>query len=378
MRLELTPEQQTARDQFRAFATEFIAPRAATFDREEALPLDIIQAVGAQGWLGALVPRAYGGNEMGAITCGLLHEEVGAACGSVRSLLTVHGMVAHTLARWGSAALKEWWLPRMATGAVIGAFCLTEPQAGSDANAIEMQAVLQGDTYLLSGTKKWVTFGQIADVLLVFARTAGQPVAFLVERQTPGLTTIPVHGLLGLRGSMTAELRFRDCQVPKAQVLGKIGFGYDAVLSSALDHGRYTVAWGCVGLIRACLEATLAYSKTRKQFGVYLKEHQLIQQLVTQMVTALQAARLLGYQAGYSKEVGSPNSVMETFIAKYFASTAAMQSASHAVQVHGALGCSGEYPVQRYFRDAKIMEIIEGSTQIQQIAIATYASRTSY
>ncbi len=375
MRLELTPGQQQARAEFHAFVGETIAPYADEFDRTAHVPSTLLHALGTQGWWGAAVPHAYGGSAMSPIVYGLLHEAVGRACSAVRSLLTVHGMVAATLARWGTPALRDQWLPRLATGDVVGAFCLTEPQAGSDASAIELQAVAQGDDYILSGTKKWITFGQRADLLLVFARTSEQPLVFVVERQTPGITTLPIHGLLGLRGAMTADLHFQECRVAATQVVGRGNFGYEALLSAALDHGRYTVAWGCVGLIRACLEASLAYTQTRQQFGRYLHDHQLIQQMVTDMVTALHAAQLLCYQAGYSKEIGSPDAVMETYVAKYFASTAATRVAGNAVQIHGAVGCSDNFPVQRYFRDAKIMEIIEGSTQIQQITIAKYAAK---
>jgi glutaryl-CoA dehydrogenase (non-decarboxylating) len=180
---------------------------------------------------------------------------------------------------------------------------------------------------------------------------------------------------LGVRASMLAELHMEDCRVPKENLLGRVGFGFSHVASSALDYGRYSVAWGCVGIAQACLEACLRYTDERQQFGAYLKDHQLIQQMITDMITNVKAARLLCYQAGFLKEAGDPRAVMETSIAKYFASKAAVQASSAAVQIHGANGCSSAYPVQRYLRDAKIMEIIEGSTQIQQITIARYAEQ---
>jgi alkylation response protein AidB-like acyl-CoA dehydrogenase len=223
---------------------------------------------------------------------------------------------------------------------------------------------------VLHGHKKWITYGQIADVFLLFAQLNGKVSAFLVERDTPGLSMIPIAGMLGTRASMLAELHLQDCVIAKENLVGGSGFGLAPIATSALDIGRFSVACGCVGIAQACLDATLAFTSTRKQYGTLLKEHQLIQQMVTDMITNVKAARLLCHHAAYLKDKGDPATLMETFIAKYFASTAAMKAANDAVQIHGALGCSSEYPVQRYLRDAKVMEIIEGSTQIQQITIA--------
>src|SRR5579885_924014 len=215
-----------------------------------------------------------------------------------------------------------------------------------------------------------MTFGQIAQLFLIFARSGSSISAFLVERETPGFSVSPLSGMLGTRASMLAELVLEDCQVPPENLLGGRGFGLASVATSALDIGRYSVAWGSVGILRACLEDSLHYSSQRQQFGVPLRQHQLIQQMISEMITNLHAARLLCLQAGYSKEQGDPATVVQTWIAKYFASVKAAQAANDAVQLHGANGCSSAYSVQRYMRDAKIMEIIEGSTQIQQITIA--------
>jgi alkylation response protein AidB-like acyl-CoA dehydrogenase len=281
-------------------------------------------------------------------------------------------MVTYAIQRWGSKQQKETWLPRLASGATIGAFALSEPNVGSDASSIETSAELRGDTYILNGQKKWSTYGQIADLYLIFARYEGRVSAFLVERTSPGLDMRPIQGMIGTRASMLAEIFLRDCQVPKENLVGGRGFGLASVGTSALDIGRYSVACGCVGILQACLDASLRYTSERKQFQVYLKDHQLIQQMITDMMTNTRAARLLCYNAGYLKDTGTPNTIMETWIAKYFASTAAAKAASDAVQIHGALGCSSMHPVQRYWRDTKVMEIIEGSTQIQQITIAGY------
>lgn len=372
MKIELTPQQKSDRAAFRAFVEEEIIPEANYYDQQEYTPPELITKVAQQGYLGALVAGEGGGAGMDMITFGLLNEEIGRGCSSIRSLLTVHSMVTFALLRWGSKQQKACWIPRLAAGEVIGAFGLSEPNAGSDAASVETTARLCGDAYILNGQKKWITYGQIANLFLIFAQCDGKVSAFLVEKNTPGLSTKPISGMLGTRASMLAELHLSECRIPKENLIGGRGFGLATVATSALDIGRYSVAWGCVGIARACLEASLEYTSVRKQFGCYLKDHQLIQQMITEMMVSVKAARLLCYQAGYLKDTGDPGTIMETWVAKYFASTIAVKAANDAVQIHGANGCSNDYPVQRYLRDARIMEIIEGSTQIQQMTIAGY------
>lgn len=330
-----------------------------------------------QGYLGAVLPPEVGGAGMDAVTFGLLNEEIARGCSSLRSLLTVHTMVARTLHRWGSKEQKRRWLSPLASGSAVAAFALTEPEVGSDAQSMTTSATPLADAYRLDGRKKWISFGQIADLFLVFARCESQPAAFLVERGQPGLHVEPISGMLGTRASMLAELSFEDCRVPKENLVGRVGFGLSHLASSALDYGRYSVAWGCVGITQACLEACLKYAGERRQFGVYLKEHQLVQRMLTGMVVNVKAARLLCYQAGLLRDKGDPQSVTETFVAKYFAAKTATRAAADAVQLHGANGCGGEYPVQRYLRDATIMEIIEGTTQVQETTIARIACQES-
>lgn len=372
MNIELAPQQQVSQSQFRAFVEAEIIPIADQYDREERTPPELIKKVAQQGYLGAIIPSAYGGMGLDMVTFGFLNEEVGRGCSSLRSLLTVHNMVASAILRWGSKQQKESYLPRLARGEIIAAFGLSEPNIGSDARSIETEATPTSDGYLLQGSKKWITYGQIADLFLIFAQYKGNVSAFLVERQTPGLSTEPILGILGTRASMLARVLLQNCPVPRANLLGGMGFGLASVATSALDIGRYTVAWGSVGIAQACLDACLRYTSQRKQFGVYIKEHQLIQQMITEMITNTKAARLLCLNAGELKEQGDPRTIMETWVAKYFASTTAAKAASDAVQIHGANGFSMDYPVQRYLRDAKVMELIEGSTQIQQINIARY------
>jgi alkylation response protein AidB-like acyl-CoA dehydrogenase len=372
MRIQLTSAQEENQAAFRAFANREIVPYADGWDREERTPPEVIGKLASQGYLGALIPVESGGRGMDTISYGLLNEEIGRGCSSLRNLLTVHCMVGQAILKWGTRNQKEHWMTKLAAGDTVAAFGLTEPNVGSDAKSLEATAKLSGDSYILNGHKIWTTYGQVANLFLVFAQCEGRPTAFLVERESPGLSVKPITGMLGVRASMLAELLMTECRIPKENLVGRVGLGISHVASYALDYGRYSVAWGCVGIAQACLEACLRYTNERKQFGVYLKEHQLIQQMMTEMITNLDAARLLCFQAGYLKDTGDPRSIMETTIAKYFASTMVTKVAHDAIQIHGASGCSSLYPVQRYMRDARIMEIVEGSTQIQQMTIAKY------
>lgn len=373
MIVELTSQQKEAQAAFRSFVNAEIVPIADEYEQQERLPPELIKKLAAQGYLGAVLPQKYGGGGVTMLVNGLLNEEMGRGCSSARSLLTVHGMVAQAILKWGSKQQRDGWLPRLASGEALAAFALTEPQTGSDAQSMTASATATDDSYVLNGQKKWISFGQIADVFLIFAQCEGRATAFLLEREIAGLVVKPISGLLGLRASMVAELHLENCRIPRANVVGREGFGFSHVAATALDFGRYAVAWGCVGIGQACLEASLRYANERQQFGVYLRQNQLIQRMITEMITNVKAARLLCCRAGYLKDTGSPAALMETSIAKYFASRMAASAASDAVQIHGANGCSRDYPVQRYFRDAKIMEIIEGSTQMHQITIADFA-----
>jgi len=373
--MELSSTQLAIQSEIQSFVSREIIPKASEFDAQGALSPDIISKLAQMGYLGALLPEAYGGREMNMVSLAMMHEEFGQGCSSLRSLLTVHGMAALAVLKWGTAEQREYWLKKLATGSAIGAFALTEPNVGSDAKSIETTAVLTDDGYILNGKKKWITFGQIADVFLFFAKLDGKPTSFLVEKNSPGLTIKPIGGLLGLRASGTAELNLVDCRIPKENLVGGPGFGLSHVALYSLDYGRYSIACGSVGIGQACLDECIHYSRKRKQFGEPLRQHQLIQKMITEMVVNVKAARLLCYHAGYLKDNGDPDSIMETWNAKYFASTMLDKITSDAVQIHGANGCSSEYPVERYYRDAKIMAIIEGTTQMHEVLIATNAFR---
>jgi glutaryl-CoA dehydrogenase (non-decarboxylating) len=374
MAFEFTADQERKRAAIREFVDNEIIPCANKYDRREFTPAELIQSMARRGYLGAFLPEEMHGG-MDIVTYGLLHEEIARGCSSLRSLLTVHGMVTYSIWKWGSRQQKAQWLNKLSYGKAIAAFALSEPNVGSDAKHIQTTATPDADTYILNGHKKWITYGQIADLFLVFAQHDRDISAFIVERDVPGLSIKPIGGMLGLRASMMAEIQLDRCCIPKENLIGRAGLGFSHIAATALDLGRYTVAWGCVGIAQACLEACVQYTNTRQQFGTYLKQHQLIQAMIANMMVNVKAARLLCHRAALLREEGDPDAVNETITAKYFASTTATKVASDAVQIHGANGCSSDYAMERHMRDAKIMEIIEGTTQIQQITIAQYADR---
>ncbi len=376
MDIKLSEQQKTDQASFREFVGNEVIPNANRYDREARLPDDIIAKMASRGYLGAVLPEEYGGRGMDFLTYGLLNEELGRGCASVRGFMMMQNMVALTLLKWGSQEQKERWLGKIASGETIAAFALTEPEFGSDAMHIETTFEEADDSaFIVKGHKKWITLGQIADLFLVFGKRRGKLSAVLVEKGSPGFTQTPMEGVLGVRASMLAELHFDNCSVPQDNIVGKVGFGFVPVGITALNLGRYSIAWGCVGIGQACLDACVNHVSTRKQFGDLLKNHQLIQAMIADMTVNLKAGRLLCYQAGQMQEEGDQNAIMEIMVAKYFTSKMAFNIANDAVQIHGAIGCSSDHPVQRHLRDAKIMEIIEGTSQIHQIKIADYAYR---
>jgi alkylation response protein AidB-like acyl-CoA dehydrogenase len=360
----------------RAFAAEHIAPYADAWDRAGAIPPELIDRIGQAGLWAPFLPAEIGGHDLDMAGLAALHEEVGRACSSVRSLLTVHTMLAWTLRRWGTPDQLAQWGPALAAGTVQGAFCLSEPGAGSDAAGITTTATPRADGgWALDGVKKWITNGQRAGLFLVFARTASSIVALLVPRETPGVTVSPIDDVLGTRASMLAEVTFADVRLGPQARLGPSAFAAGMVLTGTLDIGRLSVACGCVGIIQACLDACAAYTGERTVGGRAIREFPLIQAKLTDMVTDVRAARLLCAEAARLKDAGDAATVMATWVAKYFASTAAARHAAEAVQIHGANGCGTGYPVARLYRDAKVMEIIEGSNEIQRMTIAAEAHR---
>ncbi|MEU3251201.1 acyl-CoA dehydrogenase family protein [Streptomyces sp. NPDC006997] len=359
----------------RAFTDQFIAPYADGWEREGRVPEEFLERLGPLGLWAPFLPRHLGGQGLDLVTLGEVHEEVGRGCSSVRSLLTVHTMLTWALLRWGSPEQVARWAPALADGTVRGAFCLSEPGAGSDTAGITTTAVPHRGGWLLDGRKKWTTGGQIAGLFLVFAHTGTSIVALLVPRDTPGVRVTPLAEIFGTRASLLAEIHFDHVELGPDALLGPSSFASGMVLSGTLDLGRYSVACGSVGIVQACLDACADYADRRTVGGTALRELPLIRAKLSDMVTDARAARLLCRQAGETKDAGDPSTIMATWIAKYFASTAAARHATEAVQVHGANGMTPDYPVARLMRDAKVTEIIEGSTEIQRLTIADEAFR---
>ncbi len=376
MNFDPTEEQKLIRETVRRFAEQEIMAVAAENDRAGRFPRELVNRMAAMGFLGGPIPKEYGGSGLDYIGHAIITEEVGRADSSIRTTLSVQvSLVALSLARWGTEEQKRQYLPELCAGRMLGCFGLTEPNAGSDPAGMETTAVKRGDRWVLNGTKTWISNATVADLALVFAQTDPAKghegiAAFLVQKDSRGFLTRPITEKLGLRASDTGELIFEDCAVPDAALLGPSGHGFKVAMS-ALDNGRYSVAAGCVGIIQGCLDACTEYAKTRKQFGRPIGSFQLVQDMIARMAVDLDAARLLVFRAGSLKNHGLPNT-FETSIAKYFASEAAVRAATDAVQVFGGYGYSEETPVARYFRDAKVATIYEGTSQIQKLLIGSH------
>ncbi|MDO8427456.1 MAG: acyl-CoA dehydrogenase family protein, partial [Deltaproteobacteria bacterium] len=358
MDFELTEEQARVRDAVKKFASEEIAPFARENDALERFPFDILKKMAPLGFLGGPIPKEYGGAGLDFISDAIIFEEIGRACSSVRTITSVQvSLVELSILRWGTEDQKRRLLPPLCRGELLGFFAITEPEAGSDAAGIKTSAEKTNNGWVLNGEKAWISTGGVANIGIVFARTDPSKgpkgiSAFLVEKGSPGFTTTDIKGKLGLKSANTARLFFKDCFIPEENLLGSPGAGLKIALS-ALDDGRYGVAAGCVGIIEACLEASVKYSKERMQFGRPIASFQLVQDMLARMAVDRDASRLLVYRAGHLKNKGVRNT-LETSVAKYFASEAAVRAATDAVQVHGGNGYSNEYPVERYLRDAKV------------------------
>lgn len=373
MNLELSEEQEAARRLARAFADREIAPYAADWDRAESVDRSIVKKLGDLGFLGLTVPEEYGGSGGDHLSYALVTEELGRGDSAVRGIVSVSlGLVAKTVAAWGTDEQKRAWLPRLCSGEALGCFGLTEPGTGSDAASLTTRAVREGDAYVVSGSKMFITNGTWADVVLLFARTNPDPghrgiSAFLVPTDTPGLTRREVHGKLGLRGQATAELTLDGVRVPASALLGPEGKGF-SVAMSALAKGRMSVAAGCVGIAQAALDAAVSYAAQREQFGKPIAHHQLVQELIADISVDVDAARLLTWRVADLIDRGLPFAT-ESSTAKLFASEAAVRAASNALQVHGGYGYIDEYPAGKLLRDARVMTLYEGTSQIQKLLI---------
>ncbi|MFF2401071.1 acyl-CoA dehydrogenase family protein [Streptomyces goshikiensis] len=373
MNLELSEEQEAVRRLARAFTEREVVPYAADWDRAESVDRAIVKKLGALGFLGLTVPEEYGGSGGDHLAYVLVTEELGRGDSAVRGIVSVSlGLVAKTIAAWGTEEQKRAWLPRLCSGDALGCFGLTEPGTGSDAGNLDTRAVRDGDAYLLSGSKMFITNGTWADVVLLFARTSDGPghrgvSAFLVPTDSPGLTRREIHGKLGLRGQATAELVLDGVRVPASAMLGPEGKGF-SVAMSALAKGRMSVAAGCVGIAQAALDAAVSYAAQREQFGKPIAHHQLVQELIADISVDVDAARLLTWRVADLIDRGLPFAT-ESSTAKLFASEAAVRAASNALQVHGGYGYIDEYPAGKLLRDARVMTLYEGTSQIQKLLI---------
>ena len=375
MDFELTMAQQAIQEKARQFAVEEVAPVSREADEKGQFPLHLVKRMGELGFLGGPVQPEYGGSGMDYVSYALLCEELGRVDSSVRGFLTVHtSLVSLCIQDWGTEEQKRHYLPLLASGDWIGCYALTEPDAGSDAASIQTTAREDGDDYVLKGQKIWITNGPSADIAIVFAtrdyslRSKGI-CAFLIETNTPGFSREPMPGKeLGHRAAEHAHIMFKECRVPKSALLGEAGEGFKVAMS-ALDRGRLGVAAGAVGVAQACLDASIAFTKERRQFRQRIADFEMIQATLADMAADVEAARLLVYRAAWVKDQGLP-ATKATSIAKLFATEAAMKAASEAVLLHGNRGYSNEYPVERYYRDIKGLQIYEGTSHIQRVIIA--------
>ena len=373
MDLELTDEQRLIQATAREFTEREIVERARENDRNEHFDLELVGKIAAQGYLGSIVPEQYGGAGLDYLSYGLIVEEVGRGCSSMRTVVSVNtSLVCSAILRWGTEEQKHRYLPKLCRGEWLGCFGLTEPDTGSDAANQRTRARRSNGGWLINGAKMWISLGNHAKVALLFAQTDPEKkhrglAAFLVDTDQPGFQPQLIHHKLGLRGSDTAAISLDDVEVGEDGLLGEVGDGFKIAMSS-LDSGRYSVAAGCVGIYQGSLDASVKYAKERVQFGRPIASFQLVQEMLADMALQTDAARMLVWRAGYLKDTGQP-STTETSVAKLYATEAAIQCANTAIQVHGGSGYVDDYPVERYLRDVRVTSLYEGTSQIQKLII---------
>ncbi|MGH2979079.1 MAG: acyl-CoA dehydrogenase family protein [Solirubrobacterales bacterium] len=378
MNLDLTDEQRLIRETARDFADREIVPRARENDRAERFDLDLVKRIADMGYLGAPVSEEYGGRSLDYISYGLIVEEIGRGDSSARTVVSVQtSLVAGSIEQWGTEEQKREILPKLCAGEWLGCFGLTEPGTGSDAASVATRATKRNGGWSISGSKMFISLGNNAQVAMIFAQTDPEKkhrgvACFLVPTDRAGFSAQEVHGKLGLRASDTAELALDSVEVSDEEMLGEVGDGFKIAMS-ALDRGRYSVAAGCVGIAQGCVNESVKYAQERRQFDRPIASFQLVQELIADMVVDADAARLLVWRAGHLKDQGRP-STLETSIAKYYATEAAVRCANAAIQVHGGYGYIDEYPVERYMRDARVTTLYEGTSQIQKLIIGRHAT----
>jgi butyryl-CoA dehydrogenase len=374
MKLELNNQQKMIQKMVREFAEKEVGPIAAELDKKEEYPTKTLEKMAKLGLLGAIIPTEYGGAGLDTVSYTTIVEEISRKCASTGVITSVHNsLVSWPILKYGTEEQKKKYLPILAKGEKIGAFAGTEPNAGSDLGAMQTTAVLKGDKYIINGDKTFITSGPEAGVIIVFAvtdKSAGTKgiSAFIVENSFKGYKVGSLFEKLGINASKTSELIFENMEVPKGNLLGKEGEGFKIALST-LDVGRIGIAAQAVGIAQAALDESVEYSKQRQQFGKPIAQFQGIQWIIADMATRIEASRYLVYNAAYKKDLGGRIS-KEAAMAKLFASETAVEAAIKAVQVHGGYGYTKEYTVERLFRDAKITEIYEGTSEVQRLVIA--------
>jgi alkylation response protein AidB-like acyl-CoA dehydrogenase len=371
MDFALTDEQQLIRETARAFTDKEIVPRAKENARNAHFDTDLVRRIAEQGYLGAIIPREYGGAGLDYLTYGLIVEEVGRGDSAMRTVVSVQtSLVCSSILRWGTEEQKHEYLPKLCSGEWLGCFGLTEPDTGSDAANQRTRARREGDKWIISGAKMWISMGNHAKVALVFAQTDPSLkhrglACFLVDTDQPGFQPTEIHGKMGLHASDTAAISLDD--VEATEMLGEVGDGFKVAMS-ALDSGRFSVAAGCVGICQGCVDESVAYAKEREQFDRPIASFQLVQAMLADMRVKADAARMLVWRAGWLKDNGMPNTT-ETSIAKLYATEAAVECANTAIQVHGGAGYVDDHPVERWFRDVRVTTLYEGTSQIQKLII---------
>jgi alkylation response protein AidB-like acyl-CoA dehydrogenase len=371
--IKFRPEAESIRRMAKEFAEKEIAPIADRIDRENKYPMDLFEKMAKQGLFGMCTPPEYGGTGLDLLSSAIAAEEIAKVSMSASAIIGIQAAVtAAPIAKFGSEQQKEAYLRDMATGKRIGAFCLTEPVAGSDAASIETKAVRNGDEYVLNGTKTFITQGEVADLAVVFAKTPGKDgeevTTFLVDKRKSPFRVGSKIEVMGLRGTGTAELIFDNCRVPKENMLGKEGDGF-LIAMMTLNESRIGVAAGGVGLAQAAFDVAVNYAKQRKAFGRLIGKFQAIQWMLADMLTQIHSARLLTYHAAYLRDQ-QQDFVKEASMAKVFASEVAVEATRRAIQILGGYGPTKDYPLERYYRDAKVLEIVEGTSEIQRLILA--------
>jgi alkylation response protein AidB-like acyl-CoA dehydrogenase len=370
---DLTDEQSLIRATAREFTDKELIERTKINARNHHFDLDLVAKVAAQGYLGAIVPTEYGGAGLDYRSYGLVVEEIGRGDSAIRTVISVQtSLVCSAILKWGTEEQRMKYLPKLCSGEWLGCFGLTEPDTGSDAANQKTRATRDGSTWRINGSKMWISMGDYAKVALIFAQTdpalGHKGIAcFLVDTDQPGFIPQPIEHKMGLHASDTASIALEDVESTGDEMLGEIGDGFKIAMS-ALDSGRYSVAAGCVGICQGCVEESVRYAKEREQFGRPIASFQLVQAMIADMVLKTDASRMLVWRAGWLKDKGKPNT-LETSIAKLHATESSLECANLAIQVHGGAGYVDDHPVERYFRDARVTTLYEGTSQIQKLII---------